>query len=43
MYSEFAGLPAQGTFYIRVEDQLAEDTGILRELEIEVEYLRPLQ
>ena len=43
MYSEFAGLPALGTFYIRIEDQLAEDTGVLKELEIEVEYLQPLQ
>ena len=42
MYSEFAGLPARGTFFIRVEDQLAGDTGRLESLEVEVEYLQPL-
>ena len=42
-YSQFAGLPARGTFFIKIEDQLAEDTGLLRNLEVEVEYLLPLE
>ena len=42
-YSQFAGLPARGTFFIKIEDQLPEDTGMLRNLEVEVEYLLPFE
>ena len=41
IYREFAGLPANGTFTLRIEDHAGIDTGTLTELEVEVEYLIP--
>ncbi len=43
VFSEFAGLPANGTFFLRVEDRLPGDTGTLDVLDIEVEYLLPIE
>ena len=41
VYRQFAGLPANGTFTLRMEDHGFFDTGALSELEVEVEYLVP--
>jgi hypothetical protein len=43
LFAEFAGLPANGTFFLRVEDRLPSDTGTLDKLEIQVEYLLPIR
>ena len=42
IFSEFAGLPANGTFFLRVEDRLPEDMGTLDQLDLRIEYLSPL-
>ncbi len=42
-YREFAGLPANGTFTLRIEDRAGVDVGDFENLEIEVDYLVPLQ
>jgi hypothetical protein len=41
VYREFEGLPAGGTFTLRVEDQAPGDTGEIANLDVEIEYLLP--
>ncbi len=40
-YSEFAGLSAQGTFTLRVEDRAGGDDGEIADLDVEIEYFLP--
>ena len=40
-YREFEGLPAAGTFTLRIEDHAFGDTGELVDLDVEIEYLLP--
>lgn len=40
-YREFAGLPASGRFTLRVEDRAIGDTGRIRDLDVQIEYLVP--
>ncbi len=41
IYRDFAGLPANGTFTVRVEDRGLFDTGDFADLDVEIEYLIP--
>ena len=41
VYRQFAGLPADGTFTLRIEDHAVADSGTLTSLDVQVEYLVP--
>ena len=41
VYNQFAGLPADGTFNLHVEDMAPADVGAIANLDVEIEYFLP--